>query len=146
MASRRFVAPRTVDDLPTVRRALQDIQSTLDGIAADKVVGRLELSNFSATAGSTHRVSPPSAGVRVALPRANEDLVGQTITLVVESPSGAVLIEPTEGAKVNDQSSLSLTAAGSVQLLCTGFGKWVTSGGGSGSGKIRRKLLYRGGF
>ena len=88
----------------------------------------LRTKSFTAAAGAVYRVRPTStAGLAVALPAATPPTSGQTVTLLVDEPVGAVRVTCPTG-QVDNADLVTLDAVCAVSFVSNGDGGWIQAG------------------
>jgi hypothetical protein len=137
MAKSKYVAPRTVENNQQVSKALRDIQEALDALSAGTYTLGLKTTDFSPSAPSFTRVSPPTTGLKVVLPRPSNENAGLPITFAIENPQGVLKVFASNGTKVNNATTASFATAGIVTLFSNGVDQWSSTAelpvGGPGS-------------
>lgn len=127
MSQSKFVAPRTVDNLQQVSKALRDVQESLDLLSRSSYQLGLQTSDFAPFSPSYNRVSPPVGGMRVVLPRPSNENGGQPITFAIENPQGTLTVFASNGTKVNGAATATLSAPGIVTFISNGVDQWAST-------------------
>jgi hypothetical protein len=127
MTPSKYVAPRTVENLQQVSKALRDIQEGLDLLSRSGYTLGLATTDFSPLAPSYTRVSPPVGGLKVVLPRPAPENAGLCITLAIENPSGNLTIHAANGTRVNGAATSTFSVAGVIELFSNGVDQWAST-------------------
>src|SRR5688500_18972199 len=91
MAS-RFVAPKRLTSLEEAQATFQRVQEQLDALTPSKRPA-LITKDTTLRAGESVRISPRAGGtIRAKLPKAGPDNFGQTISILLERPSGTLRV------------------------------------------------------
>lgn len=134
----RFVAPKRLDTLDDVRKALQRIQEQLD---ANDPQPRSALLTTDVTlrAGEVVRISPRQGETVFAkLPKAQADNYGSEITIILEAPAGTLRLSAQAPDTINGVRATNFTVGTRIVVQSNGVDQWVsvnalpsTSPGGS---------------
>lgn len=126
MAQRsRFQAPRTLSSLEDVQRALVQVQESLDAATRSSALLRVYTKDFGAVAGGFHRVSAPSAGLDVRLPKAGPDNLAEPVILHLEGTLGDVVVWAAPGDLVNGELTATFSVDGVIALWSNGVSRWA---------------------
>lgn len=122
----RFVAPKRIDTLEDVRKALQLVQEQFDANGISRARQQLLTTSSTLRAGEFVRVSPRQGQtLTLKLPKASADNIGQRIEISIERPNGTVKIAAEAPDTVSELKTASFTLAGLVLLESNGVDQWV---------------------
>lgn len=125
MAS-RFVAPKRLETLEDVRKALQLVQEQFDANGISRARGQLVTKSTTLASGEFVRISPRQGQTLVAkLPKATADNIGLQIVVSLERPNGTLKIAAQKPDTVAGLSTASFTVAGLILLRSNGTDQWV---------------------
>jgi hypothetical protein len=119
-----FLAPRIISALSALPGIFRQVQEALDKISRSGFVLGLKTHDLTPICPSFQRVSPPAAGVRCVLPRADETNAGQAILLNLENAAGSLTVFPAPGQTVNGATTAVFTEDGVVELWSNGSSGW----------------------
>lgn len=122
----RFVAPKRVESLEDVRKALQLVQEQFDANGISKARQQLITKSTTLAAGEFVRVSPRQGQtLYLKLPKADANNIGSRIEISIERPNGTVKIAAEKPDTVSGLATASFTLAGLVILESNGTDQWV---------------------
>lgn len=125
MAS-RFVAPKRLETLEDVRKALQLVQEQFDANGISQARGQLVTKSTTLASGEFVRISPRQGQTLVAkLPKATADNTGLQIVISLERPNGTLKIAAQKPDTIAGLSTASFTVAGLILLRSNGTDQWV---------------------
>lgn len=123
--ARRFVAPKRLESLEQVQRALQRVQEQLDALNPPKR-GGLITSDVTLRAGEFVRISPRSGTVFAKLPKASAENYGLTVTISLERPAGTLRIAAEHPDTVNGVAATNFSDPTLITLQSNGVDSWVS--------------------
>lgn len=122
----RFVAPKRVETLEDVRKALQAVQEQFDANGISRARQQLVTADTTLRAGEFVRLSPRQGGTIFAkLPKATAENIGTRIEISIERPNGTVKVSAQSPDTVSGLKTASFTLAGLVILESNGVDQWV---------------------
>src|SRR5690606_30357070 len=126
MAPSRFVAPKRLETLDEVRKALQQVQEQLDALSPDRRTD-LQTKDLTLRAGEFVRISPRQGGtVRAKLPKAGPENFGQTVTIALERPNGTLRVSAQAPDTVNGVRATNFASETLITLQSNGVDAWVS--------------------
>lgn len=122
----RYVAPKRLDNLEDVRKALQMIQEQFDANGISRARAQLVTTSTTLVSGEFVRLSPRQGALLYAkLPKATAENIGERIEISIERPVGTVRVSAERPDTVAGLTVANFTVAGLIILESNGVDQWV---------------------
>jgi hypothetical protein len=142
MQRSKFQAPTFLDSFPRVAQAFSKVQEALDAATRSGLVFGVQTRAMTLTPGTTIRVSPPSGNLAAVLPPASPENAGESVVVLLENPSGYLVVYPSARQTLNGASSAAFTEAGLLVLTSNGIDGWFLPNGETARGRVLRATQY----
>lgn len=120
-----FQAPRGIPKPEELPGIFQRVQQALDRISPRLLTIGLAQRDLTPACPSIQRVSPPSAGMRAALPAASAENGGQSVRFLIENPAGDLVVYAAPNQLVAGARTATFDTAGLIELVSNGVDAWL---------------------